>query len=204
MPFPTGYSKSRDQTDQYCSIQVQGQYRNCQAFAYTAPVETIVRIEHHLQSKRSKGNIRNSSSLVCTQRASIRDLVRFIEGNSVYSSEYFAQFNRDTPYMPKPDRPSRVISALLKFTQLNSNTGEKLWLSRYRHTGASLYIYHRFYSKYYSAYHILKRKDTKKDPAVRGHYVIIIGYNNKLKYQMIRNSQGPGQGRNRYKGIRYS
>lgn len=163
----------------------------------------MVRIEHHLWSKRSEGDVRNGSGLPCAQSASIGDPIRFVEGNGVCDPECFPWFNGDTPYTPTADRGSRTVRTPLKFTWLNTDAEEKLWLSRYGPIVAGLDIYDGFYSKYYGAYHVLKRKDTEKDPAIGGHYVLIVGYDDNLKCWIIRNSWGPAWGRNGYGRIGY-
>lgn len=197
-----------------CSVANQGGAGSCWAFAATALVETMVRIEHYLWSKRSEGDLRDGcGSTWAANWGAPGDKIYFYQGGDAGGALRWAAAHggvadyqcvpwvEDSPSwrftMDRAGRTTRIPQP----TGLASNdvAAQKVWIDAVGPLAAFFNCYDDFFQGYKGGvYH--KTANTR---LAGGHVVLIVGYDDDAKCWICRNSWGPGFGEAGYFRIGY-
>lgn len=201
------------------TIQNQGGCQTCWAYASAALVETMVRIEHHIWSKCSEGDIRDGWGTAenwivrhgfapCEHSAGLGDALNWITRSGVADLDCYPAYAGNHTYTPTPDRSGRVVR-IPQVAALTDVTAQKIWLDTVGPLAAPLLVYQTF-----SALGKGVWRKTALDYDVNGwanpewnwpggHIVLIVGYDDNQQCWIFRNSWGTGFGDNGYGRIGY-
>ncbi|KAF2689219.1 cysteine proteinase, partial [Lentithecium fluviatile CBS 122367] len=189
-----------------CSATNQGAAGSCWAFAATALVETMVRIEHCLWSKRSEGDLRDGCGSTWAQNPGVPpDEVYAAQGGSAPGALVWAKTHGladpdCVPYIwnskawrPTIDRQGRT-ARIPDVTFVGTAADQKLWIDTVGPIIAPFLCYNDF-----GAWKGPQPYRKSANAAVLGyHYILIVGYDDDKGCWIVRNSWGPGSGINGY------
>jgi len=209
---------NRDGQNWICSIQDQDSASSCWAFAATALVESMVRIEHGYWSKRSEGDIRDGTASTWTLADTVPytpDLIMH-QGSSEQEALHWAQNYgladlRCVPWVPAAVTWSPTSDRDGRSTRLPAATGigpiedQKQWLDNFGPLAAVMAVYDDFQSWKGPAPYT-PGPNAIKDAAINGtpwHAILIVGYNDIGGYWKLKNSWGASLGINGYYYVAY-
>lgn len=175
-----------------CTIQNQASCENCWAFATVALIETMVRIEHNIWSKRSEGDLRNGWGRKCANGAVVTDALDWAKNNGVADSDCFAWSVADTAYTPTSDRSGRSTRQL-DWQHVGSTSDQKTWLDQVGPLVACFDCFDDFFAYGSGVY-----RKTANANSVGGHCILIVGYDDGQGAWIVRNSWGPNWGTGGY------
>jgi hypothetical protein len=190
------------------TIQDQNPCYDCWAFAGAALVETIVRIEHGVWSKRSEGDLRDGwgeaeedwlhrdGTAPCAHGAGENDALDFVRRMGIADPGCYAFVNHDQPYAPTPDRSGRTVR-IAEVHELGDVETQKRWIDAVGPLAAPFDCYDDFKAvASEDVYH--KSAWEEVFSKAEGHIVLIVGYDDDAGCWIIRNSWGTGWGNQGY------
>ena len=178
------------------TVQDQNPCDNCWAFAATALVETMVRIEHCVWSKRSEGDVRdgwlaNYNGNRCTRGGTIQaPFDFFINANGLADPACWPwqpEPSTNIPYTPCADRSGRTVK-IAGYTNLGAVSDQKTWVDTTGPIIAIFDVYSDFYAYGTGVY-------THQSGTFQGqHIVLLVGYDDSQQCWIAKNSWGAGWG----------
>jgi len=195
------------------TIQDQNPCNNCWAFAATALVETMVRIEHGVWAKRSEGDMRDGwggptgenwvvrdgpKATPCVHGAGITGALDWIVGHGLADPDCYSWSAADKTYAPTADRVGRTVR-VAKYEAVGSNEDAKTWLDAVGPLICNFDAYTDF-----SAYGGPEVYHRTKMATLRGtHFMLVVGYDETKQCWIVRNSWGTGWGMGGYGLVGY-
>ncbi|KAK3681149.1 hypothetical protein B0T22DRAFT_524092 [Podospora appendiculata] len=205
-PLPAAVDwRNRNNMNYITTAQNQGACQSCWAFAVTALVEAMVRIEHGIWSKRSEADVHDGVGAACESFGNAEDTLGFVAGQGAE----FLNSGGDTPhgiadwpcdpyeatlhgYTPCADRSGRATH--IPFYQaLGVVEDQKRWLHEYGPLIATFILYSDFQS-WKSANAIDVYSWDGEAGSTGNHIALIVGYDDARQAWIIKNSWGPGWG----------
>ena len=193
------------------TIQDQNPAPSCWAFASAALVETMVRIEHGVWSKRSEGDLRDGWGGASGQNWAVRDGVppsqhgaglgdamNWVTSVGIADPACFPWTAGDKPYTPTADRPGRIVK-IPAVTSLASVDDQKKWLQHVGPIAAAFQAFDDFEAL--GDFSVYAPTSTSIDKGT--HEVLIVGYDDVAGAWIIRNSWGIYWGKDGYGRIKY-
>jgi Papain family cysteine protease len=188
-----------------CTVQDQiGE--NCWAMAATALVETMVRINHGVWSKRSEGDVHDGMGAPCDQGGRAQAALDWIKQNGITDlDEYPSQCN--LPYHPAPDRPGRT-DKIADYTVIGDIEQQKVWLDAVGPLVTWFDVWHDFDAFYNTpdtaVYHWIEWLAPNVNNYERGgHFMLVVGYDDNMNCWICRNSWGSAFGHGGYIRVAY-
>jgi hypothetical protein len=195
------------------TVQNQNPCNNCWAFAAAALVESMVRIEHGVWSKRSEGDLRDGwgvaeqnwamrdGTLPCAHGAGENDALDFVKRKGIADPECYAFVNFDRGYAPTADREGRT-TRIADIHAIGDVEGQKQWLDAVGPLAAPFDCYADF--------KVVGSEDVYRKSAweemfskAEGHIVLLVGYDDDAGCWILRNSWGTGWGNRGYGRFAY-
>lgn len=200
--------RNRWNTPWLTTIQNQGPCLNCWAFAVAALVETMVRIEHCVWSKRSEGDVRDGFGAsinlrqrdmvpLCDHGAGITDALDWAVAAGVADPGCYAWTTADVPHRPTPDREGRT-TRLHPYTRLTTVETQKIWIDLVGPITGSFEVHADFMT---AGAHVYRKSPNA--PWVGNHDVLIVGYDDDAGCWLVKNSWGAGWGDRGFGRIAY-
>jgi hypothetical protein len=181
-------------------IRTQDGCEACWAFAATALVEAMVRIEHCVWSVRSEGDVHKGMGAVCANTGGTEAALDWMRDHGgLADPDCFAWTVADIPYTPTPDRSGRSVR-IGNHQLVGSIADQKTWLD----TVGPLVTWFDVYDDFQGLGSGVYRRAT--DPSNHeegGHFMLVIGYNDEQGYWRVKNSWGSAWGNNGYGRIAY-
>ncbi|KAK4195341.1 putative dipeptidyl-peptidase 1 [Triangularia verruculosa] len=185
--------------------QDQGACQSCWAFAVTALIETQVRIEHSVWSKRSEADVHDGIGAICETTGSAEETLRYVAGNttsSVHSGSGkpgIADWSCDpyeavtTPHAHCSDRSGRATH-IGEFQEIGGIEEQKRWLLEYGPIVATFILYSDFggWKPDPNPYHVYKWDGTSGNTG--NHIALVVGYDDERGAWIMKNSWGKGWG----------
>jgi hypothetical protein len=186
------------------TVQDQNPCSNCWAFAASALVETMVRIEHGVWSKRSEGDLRDgwggptgenwvvrdgAQNTPCVHGAGVTGALDWIQKNGIADPGCYPWSAMDRNYAPTPDRDGRTVR-IPRYQALGTVEDAKKWLDAVGPVVAGLDAYDDLGA--YSGSGVYVPTATAK--AVGGHILLVVGYDDLRQAWIVRNSWGTSWG----------
>jgi C1A family cysteine protease len=183
------------------SVQDQDPCESCWAFCATGVVESMVRIEHAVWSKRSEGDVHDGiGGKKCADGGSPDAALNWITAHGICDLACYPYKTDDSPYGPTPDRGGRTVK-IPAHVQIGDIEQQKSWLDAVGPLGVTFSVYHDF-DGYHSG--VYRKTPTSPTNYFRGtHCVLIVGYDDAQSAWLIKNSWGSGWGDHGYVWIGY-
>lgn len=188
-----------------CTVQNQvGE--NCWAMAAAALVETMVRIEHGVWSKRSEGDVHDGMGSPCGSGGSAQAALDWIKSNGLADLEsYPSQCN--LPYKPSPDRLGRTVK-ITDYNVIGDIQQQKTWLDACGPLITWFDVWRDFDAFYNTPDDAVYHWQQWLAPGVAneqrgGHFMLVVGYDDNLQCWICRNSWGSGFGHGGYIRVAY-
>ena len=181
------------------TVQDQNPCNNCWAFAVTALVETMVRIEHGVWSKRSEGDLRDSwggpvgenwvvrdgpKATPCAHGAGVTGALDWVVGFGIADPGCYPWFAGDHAYTPTADRNGRTVR--ISGYQTLDVDDAKTWIDTTGPVVASLDVYSDFFG--YGGPMPYVKSPTATLAGL--HDVLVVGYDDGQQAWIVRNSWG--------------
>ncbi|KAK3994275.1 hypothetical protein QBC44DRAFT_392743 [Cladorrhinum sp. PSN332] len=214
-PLPSAVDwRNRSGVNYITTAQDQGVCQSCWAFAVTALIETMIRIEHGIWSKRSEADVHDGTFAACDSTGNAEDTLQYVAGMGIDfitnpergipgiadwpCDPYEATFH---PYEHCADRSGRAT--YIPFYQaIGGIEDQKRWLSEYGPIVATFALYEDFWDW----------KDEKGDKVYSyngiaretgNHIALIVGYDDAKQAWLLKNSWGPEWGNKGFVYIAY-
>ena len=181
------------------TIQDQNPCGACWAFGATALVESMVRIEFSMWSKRSEDDVHDGMGAKCATGGDEGDALDWIRDHGITDLANFPWTTQDMLYRAIPkDRPGRIVKIPGK-TALGQVEDQKTWVDGVGPLTATIRVWDEFFTYSSGVY-----RRSPQPGQVRGlHVVLVVGYHDGLNAWLVRNSWGTGWGMNGYGWIGY-
>ena len=186
--------------------QDQGSCNSCWAFAATALIESMVRIEHGVWSKRSEADVHDGVGAACESVGNAEDTLAWVAGQG---AEWLNKPNASAPgvadwpcdpyeatqhgYEHCRDRSGRATH-IPYFQALGVIEDQKRWLDEYGPVIATFILYADFGSwKPAGEGSVYKWDEVSKSTG--NHLALVVGYDDQRQAWIIKNSWGKGWGK---------
>lgn len=182
------------------SIQDQDPCESCWVFGSVATVETMVRIEHAIWSKRSEGDVHRGMNWQCANGGNPSDAFNWMTQNGVADPDcypYVPNSPNNLPYHPTPDRSGRTVKIPAE-TVISSIADQKTWIDTVGPLAACFEVYNDFFALGTGIY-----RKTPGAGYAGNHCICIVGYDETHQCWICKNSWGPGFGDHGYFRIAY-
>ncbi len=180
------------------STRDQNPCNACWAFAGTALVEAMVRIEHSMWTRLSEGDVHRGVGKTCPDLGNMGEVSTFFANNGICDPGSWPWRTDTPPYAPTPDRNGRSVRG--PAFEVVSIANSKNWLD----TVGPLVTWIDVYNDFSGVNGTVYRRSTNPSNALRGgHFMLIIGYSDTLGAWLCKNSWGTGWGVNGVGWIAY-
>lgn len=182
----------------------------CWAFAATALVETMTRIEHCVWAPRSEGDTLLSANANCNNGGDIPLGLNAIVAKGLVDAASMPFVPAVTNYVAAPDRAGRT-TRIANYVPVGHIDDQKRWLLEVGPLGTGFYVWADFEQYPHNGqavYHVDQTQigyvDAQHINDERGwHAMLIVGFNDSLGAWIVRNQWGPGWGYGGYAYIGY-
>lgn len=180
------------------STRDQNPCNACWAFAGTALVEAMVRIEHATWTRLSEGDVHRGVGKSCPDLGNLGEVSTFFSTKGICDPGSWPWRTDSPPYAPTPDRNGRSVRG--PAFDIVSVANSKNWLD----TVGPLVTWIDVYNDFSGINSTVYRHSTSPSNALRGgHFMLIIGYSDTLSAWLCKNSWGNGWGVNGIGWIAY-
>ena len=181
------------------SVQNQQSCQSCWAFAATALVESMTRIEHCVWSKRSEGDVHDGVGKKCVDGGNIAEALDWIKANGIYDPVCWPYHTDDAVRAPTPDRDGRTVK-IDGWQYIGSVADQKDWLENVGPLAMCFAVYTDFFVHGGEVY----RRSTAPNIKIEGyHCVLVVGFSDLEQCWICKNSWGSTWGDNGYFKIAY-
>ncbi len=173
------------------TVQDQGLCESCWTFGATALVESMVRIEHAVWSKRSEGDVHDGMGCHCGDRGWPDLALNWIQANGLADPDCYPYKTDNSPYNPTPDRSGRTVR-INDYITIGDVEQQKVWLDTVGPLTACFEIFQDFDAYHSGVYHHVYGSS-------RGlHCILIVGYDDNQGCWVVKNSWGTAWGNKGY------
>ena len=180
------------------SIRDQDGCNACWAFAGTALIEAMVRIEHAMWTRLSEGDVHRGVGKTCPDLGNLGEVSNYFKNNGLCDPGSWPWRTDSPPFAPTPDRNGRSVRG--PAFDIVSVGNSKNWLD----TVGPLVTFINVYNDFGAVGSTVYRRSTDPSNALRGgHFMLIVGYSDSLGAWLCKNSWGTGWGMSGYGWIAY-
>ncbi|KAK4224234.1 hypothetical protein QBC38DRAFT_398090, partial [Podospora fimiseda] len=200
--------RNRSRVNYITTAQNQGVCQSCWAFAVTALIETMVRIEHGIWTKRSEADVHDGIA-ACDSTFNAEDTLKYVAGiaNPERGIPGIADWACDPyeatfhPYEHCADRSGRA-TYISSYQAIGGIEDQKRWLNEYGPIVATFALYEDFWDwrdekgdKVYSYNNIARETGN--------HIALVVGYTDIRQAWIVKNSWGREWGNEGFVYIAY-
>ena len=207
MPPPGGGNPPVDWRNRWgqnwiTSVRDQVPCNACWAFAGTALVEAMVRIEHSMWTRLSEGDVQRGVGKSCPDLGNLGEVSVFFAGHGICDpgSWPWRTDSPPPPYAPTPDRDGRSVRGASNGFDQVSVVNSKSWVDTVGPLVTWIDVYKDFSGVGSGVYH---RSTAPANSFRGGHFLLIVGYDDALGAWLCKNSWGTGWGMNGFGWIGY-
>jgi hypothetical protein len=181
------------------SVRNQYPCAACWAFAATALVEAMVRIEHCVFPHYSEGDLEGVCGKRCTDGGNPDFALQVVNEHGLCDPQCFAWSTANPPYTPSSDRDGRSVRGGDRI-DLGVVADQKVWLDIVGPLTCWFEVYEDFQGYGSGVYSRLQHSQNND----RGsHVMLIVGYDDTLGAWLVKNSWGTNWGMGGYAWIDY-
>ncbi|KAK4119671.1 cysteine proteinase [Parathielavia appendiculata] len=197
--------RNRSGINYITTTQDQGGCNSCWAFAATALIESMVRIEHGVWSKRSEADLHDGVGAACESVGNAEETLAWVAGQGIM---FVNDTNAQPPgiadwpcdpyeatlhsYEPCRDRSGRTTH--IPFYQaLGEIQDQKRWLDEYGPLIATFVLYADFGSWKPANEWVVYKWDGVAE-STGNHLALVVGYDDEKQAWILKNSWGKGWG----------
>lgn len=184
------------------TIRDQNGCNACWAFAATALVESMVRIEHAVWCTRSEGDVHKGMGAKCADLGNSGAALDWIKNNGIADPACFPWGTANAAYTPTPDRSGRTVK-IPAYTAVGSISDQKAWLDTVGPLVTWFEVWQDFFAYGSGVYKKQAMIGPNPNTDVGGHFMLVVGYNDPGGYWIVKNSWGNGFGESGYARIAY-
>jgi hypothetical protein len=186
------------------AIRDQNGCNACWAFAATALVEAMTRIEHAVWCVRSEGDVHKGMGAICASLGSSAAALDWMRDHGgLADPACFPWTTANIPYTPSPDRSGRTVR-VPSYSAVGSIADQKTWLDTVGPLVTWFDVWADFSSVGTGVYHKQKYLANGQLNFERGgHFMLVIGYDDTNACWLVKNSWGTGWGNGGYGRIGY-
>jgi hypothetical protein len=171
----------------------------CWAFAGTALVEAMTKIEDSIWVRLSEGDLHRGVGSMCADTNNLGSVSSFLAAHGLADPGCFPWATNNPPYNPTPDRNGRSVR-MPAFTWVSSGQSSKDWIDTVGPLITWFDVYNDF-SGYSSG--VYQRSTAPSNGHAGGHFMLVVGYSDALQAWLVKNSWGTTWGMGGYGWIRY-
>ncbi len=180
------------------TVRDQNPCQSCWAFAGTALVESMVRIEHALWTRLSEGDLRDGVGKGCADLGNLAEVSTFFAANGVCDPGSWPWHTDARAYAPTPDRNGRSVRG-----PALDLIGSGDWKS-YLDTVGPIVAWLEVYSDLFGYSSGVYQRSTVPSNTLQGaHFALVIGYDDGLGAWLVKNSWGTSWGSGGFGWIGY-
>ncbi len=180
------------------TVRDQNPCQSCWAFAGTALVESMVRIEHALWTRLSEGDPRDGVGKGCGDLGNLAEVSTFFTANGICDPGSWPWHTDARAYAPTPDRNGRSVRGPA-FDLIGSGD----WKS-YLDTVGPIVAWLEVYSDLFGYSSGVYQRSAAPSNTLQGaHFVLVIGYDDALGAWLVKNSWGTSWGAGGFGWIGY-
>jgi hypothetical protein len=184
------------------SIRDQNGCNACWAFAATALVESMVRIEHAVWCARSEGDVHKGMGAKCADLGNSAAALNWITSHGIADPDCFPWTTANIAYAPTADRNGRTVK-IPSFTAIGSLQDQKAWLDGVGPIVTFFNVWTDFWAYGTGVYHKQATIGGKPNKKEGGHYMLVVGYDDANSCWIVKNSWNTGWGEGGYCRIGY-
>lgn len=178
------------------TVQDQDPCGSCWSFSSTGVVESMVRINHAVWSKRSEGDVHDGMGAHCADGNWPNNALDWMKSNGICDPQCYPYKTDNSPYAPCPDRSGRTVK-IDGYTTLGDTEQQKVWIDTVGPLACCFAVYDDFFAYSSGVYHHVTGN-------LAGlHSVLVIGYDDNQGFWIIKNSWGTGWGEGGFGCIGY-
>ncbi|KAF2749223.1 cysteine proteinase [Sporormia fimetaria CBS 119925] len=170
------------------TVQNQGACGSCWAFATTALIESMIRIQHGTWSKRSEADLFEASSLTCSTGGEFEQALLVIDGEGIADTRCNIYYAADRPFMACGDRRGRTLR-LGDYVPIETPEDTKWWLVNIGPVTCGIVIYQDFFD-WTPDQGVYRHVDVPGEQPLGGHGLLIVGYDDDQEAWIVKNSWG--------------
>ncbi|MBL8329093.1 MAG: hypothetical protein JNJ71_09600 [Rubrivivax sp.] len=180
------------------TVRDQNPCNACWAFAGTALIEAMLRIDHAMWARLSEGDVHRGVGKSCPDLGNLGEVSAFFAAKGLCDPGSWPWQTGNPPYAPTPDRNGRSVRG--PAFELVSVADSRNWLD----TVGPLVTWIDIYNDFSAVGSTVYRRSTDPANALRGgHFMLIVGYSDALGAWLCKNSWGTGWGMAGYGWIAY-
>jgi len=177
----------------------------CWAFAHTALIEAMTRINHYVWCIRSEGDVHQGMGAKCADGGNAQATMDWIQKNGLADPDCFAWTTADVPYTPTPDRSGRTVK-IDSYNWVGNINDQKTWLDTTGPIATWFDVWADFDWYGSGVYHKQSTLPNGQPNYERdGHFMLVVGYDDTPGQNcwIVKNSWGTGWGMGGFGRIGY-
>jgi Papain family cysteine protease len=182
------------------TVRDQNPCNSCWAFAGTALVESMVKIEHAYWTRLSEGDLHDGIGAKCADENNLGNVSSFLAANGLADRGCWPWHTDDAPYAPTPDRNGRSVR-MPAVTWIGDIGQQKDWLDTTGPIATFFEVWSDFYG--YTGGYVYRRSTDPSNVDEGGHLMLVVGYDDAQNAWICKNSWGSGWGDGGYVLVGY-
>jgi hypothetical protein len=169
------------------SIRDQNPCSSCWAFAGTALVEAMLKIEHAYWTRLSEGDLHDGVGSRCADGNNLGNVSTFLSNHGLADPGCWPYHTDDAAYAPTSDRNGRSVR-VPAFTWIGDVEQQKQWIDSTGPIATWFDVYQDFDG--YSGGYVYRRSTDPDNHERGGHFLLVVGYDDGQQAWICKNSWG--------------
>lgn len=169
------------------TVRDQNPCNACWAFAGTALVESMLKIEHAYWARLSEGDLHDGLGSKCGDENNLGNVSTFLAAHGLADPGCWPWRTDDAAYAPTPDRSGRSVR-MPAVTWIGDINQQKEWIDTTGPIATFFEVWHDFDG--YPGGYVYRRSTAASNYDRGGHLMLIVGYDDAQQAWICKNSWG--------------